>query len=623
VPKPQDARLDIGAGFAQVQCVPLTTTVSWPTNRDGTALPFTPTSFVDVVGGPPIDSLRCGRGSTGVQKGRSTWIGVEYSQTDWFIGTAVLRVERDARTDYVGLRRASDGTWGPEEDQASIRWKVTSGGEAVADPGVAESREGPVVLMGLAPETGVTVSSTYFSERCRPVIVTYPQGGALDARTDGGGDGDSRVTCPANSGVPGDRMWMTATPASSPAIVPMISRAVHGSREAKEWPEAIAAADGRLYMPLNGHKFRSTVPSGPLRLEYCVPLDLTVSTQNRSGGFDLAYRGNDVERFWDLGRGGWPDLIAHDGGCPPLWARPGSTVTVGMTNVGAFAYDLVDGQKTVSVPTDGTRPVVDLRLRAKCASVSVSDRVSAVNAPNCDHDASKYVLGSPVQLHADVPAGGRLDSWSGADKSENVTAWVVVTKDREVTADIHVPNLGERIVNGLSSVAQRIVALGAVMLTGILLMEFTLVKVLGYAMMGASMGLKAVGVSGAGLDGFDRATAIVRAQTGLPSMLGNCLSDWAHGPSLTQTNLATQVGSPAGVFLANQAKDKLLYPKPDSLMTVKDKQGLEWIVNGVDAFGSGSYLENARGQWSGMGSSLGSCMERSTEEQIDPIIKKY
>ena len=625
VPKPLGARLDLGARFAKVRCVPVTTTVKWPRNRDGTVLPLTPTSFVDVVDGAPIDDLRCGRGSTGAPTSTMNRTSDHWSQTDWFIGTAVVRVERDARTDFVGERRDSDGTWTTRNEQASVHWAVTAGGEAVADAGTTGSQLGPVIYLDFAPDSGVSVSASYVDERCRPVRVSYPQGGALNAWTDGSRvSTDSGVTCPTNTGVPGDHMWMTATMSpTTRAIVPIISRATDHGRAREEWPNGIAAADGRIYLKLSDHPTSSMVPSVPLRLEYCVPLDLTVSTQNRAGGFDVAYRGNEEATFWDLGRGGWPDLIAHDGGCPPMWARPGSTVTVGMTNVGAFAYDLVDGQETVSVPTDGTSPVVELRLRAKCASVSVGDRVSAENAPNCDHDASKYVLGSPVQLHADVPAGGRIDSWSGADKSENVTAWVVVTKDREVTADIHVPNLGERILNGLSSVAQRIVALGAVMLTGILLMEFTLVKVLGYAMMGASMGLKAVGVSGAGLDGFDRATAIVRAQTGLPSMLSNCLSAWAHGPSLTQTNLATQVGSPAGVFLANQAKDKLLYPKPDSLMTVKDKQGLEWIVNAADAFGSGSYLENASGQWSSMGSSLGSCMERSTEEQIDPIIKKY
>ncbi|ROS49531.1 hypothetical protein [Frigoribacterium sp. PhB24] len=41
-----------------------------------------------------------------------------------------------------------------------------------------------------------------------------------------------------------------------------------------------------------------------------------------------------------------------------------------------------------------------------------------------------------------------------------------------------------------------------------------------------------------------------------------------------------------------------------------------------NAFGSGSYLNNARDQWSSRGSSLGTFMVDSMKAQVDPIIKR-
>jgi hypothetical protein len=615
VPAYGEPQLIVGANYANVHCVAVTTTVWWPE----TAGPFVPTTFRDVQENKPVDSLRCGRGSSGPSAGASSWFGRPYTQTDWFVGTAVLQAHRsDPRPAYSYTRPSADyQTVRTIKDVASIRWSVDTP-QAVADLGTDGSSEGPVIYLSFTSGDRVAIEATYYTQRCHEMRFSYPQGGAITAYTDGGGEGDSLLPCPENSGVVGDRISMSATPGPEPEIDSIVSVA-RSKSSIKEWPNAVLAADGRLYTNLSGGWTHMTVPTSVVRLEYCVPFDLTVSTANRSGEYDDVYYGSSRANFTDLDAAGWPELIAHDGGCPPMWARPGSTVTVGLTDYGAFGYDLVDGNVTVAVPTDGTGPVVDLRLRAKCATVTVGDRVSTVNPPNCDWDSSKYVLGSPVQLHADVPDGGRLNSWSGADKTENTSAWVMVTKDRVVTADIYKPNLGEKILNGLSSIAQRTVALAATIFTGILLMEMTLVKVLGLAMTGVSMGLKAVGVSGAGLDGFDRATAIVNAQTSLPATFANCLSGWAHGPSLTQTNLATKVGAPSAVFLANQAKDKF-YPKVDKSVT--DKQGIQWVVDAIDAYGSGSYLNDAATQWSSMGSSLGSCMESSLEKQIDPIIRR-
>ena len=618
VPKPRDTVLDIGVVYQEVRCIPVTTSVVLPVDVGG-AQTVTPTTFVDVEGGRPSDALGCGPRHTGPTAGQRTGGTVEHVQTDWFVGTAVLRVERDSYALVQQFLRNGSGERYLAQDQSYVRWGVAEGAEGVAEPGTDTSGKGPVLRLASVPDTGARVVARYVSDTCRPVEVTYPQGGTLETWSDGSRRGDTGVPCPPGTGAVGDSMWMKAAQPAASGIVPIVSRHVYGSREAEEWPEGVTAADGRRYIALPAARAHlSTVPSAPMRLEYCVPLDLRVMTQDREGGFRREDLGAGPYELDALAKGGWADLVAKTGGCPPLWARPGDTVTVGLTDVGAFGYDLVEGERTVAVPTDGSMPVVELRLRAKCARVSVGDRVDLVNAPNCGHDASAFVLGSAVQLQADVPSGGRLNSWSGVDASENATAWVVVTGDRQVSADIHVPNLGERIANGLSSVAQRIVALGVVVLTGIALMEMTLVKVLGMAMTGISMGLKAAGASGAALDGFDRATAIVTAQTALPSMLSGCVSDWAHGPSLTQANLASKVGAAGSVFVANKAAG-LVVPQ----VTIADRQAYDWVVNTVDAFGSGSYLQDARGQWSAMGSSLGGCLETRTEQVIDPIIKKY
>jgi hypothetical protein len=631
VPTPAEGPLVIGANYAVVRCVAVTTTTTLPVSADGTVPAYTPTTFTNVAEGDstPIDDLRCGSRGPSVAKSPSVmqWgaiaLKTPVTQTDWFIGTAVVRAERGEKVTYGSLQVNRNTEYvSPATTVAEIRWSLVDGLEAVADPGTDGSSRGPVLYMEFAPGDRVEIAANYWSDECLPIDFSYPQGGATTTSYDYSAKYSSRVVCPPNSGVRHETVVLRSTTPTPVSVRAIASVGKPTSEDKRQWPQGVQAADGRLYTMLDRNGSIVGTPTSAVRIEYCVPLAVFVHVQQPDGRYHNVLRtGNREGDLADLDDGGWADIIAHDGGCPPLWGRPGSTVTIGLTDYGALGYDLPVGPQTVTIPTNGASPLVGIFLRTKCASLSVSDRVDVVNGPNCDNDPSKYVLGSVVQMQADVEAGGRLNSWSGADKTENRTAWVVMTSDRTVTADIHTPNTGEKILNGLSSVAQRTIALGAVVLTGILLMEATLLKVLGTAMSLVSTGLKAVGVSGKGLDEYDRVTAIVTATTGIPNIYQNCLSNWAHGPKLTDTYLATKVGSAAGVFGVNKAID-FKYPKLKADKSVAERQGVQWVVDSINAFGSGSYLNDARDQWSNMGTSLSHCMVDSMKEQVEPIIKR-
>lgn len=631
VPTPAEGPLVIGANYAVVRCVAVTTTTSLPVSADGTVAAYTPTAFTNVAEGDstPIDDLRCGSRGPSVTKAPSaTQRGVisfkaTFTQTDWFIGTAVVRAERGEKVTYGSLEVNRNTEYvSPATTVAEIRWSLVSGLEAVADPGADGSSRGPVLYMEFAPGDRVAIAADYWSDACRPIRFSYPQGGTTTTSYDFSSKYSSKVVCPNGSGVWGETLVLRSTTPTPSSVRAIASVGKPSYEDKQQWPQGVQAADGRLYTMLDRNGSVIGTPTSDVRIEYCVPLAVFVHIQKSDGRYENVVRtGNREGDLHDLDDGGWADMIAHDGGCPPLWGRPGSTVTIGLTDYGALGYDLPVGPQTVTIPTNGASPEVGIFLRTKCASLSVSDRVEAVNGPNCDNDPSKYVLGSVVQLQADVEAGGRLNSWSGADKTENRTAWVVMTSDRTVTADIHSPNVGEKILNGLSSVAQRTVALAAVVVTGILLIDATLLKILGVAMSLVSTGLKAVGVSGKGLDEYDRVTAIVTATTGIPNIYQNCISNWAHGPKLTDTYLGTKIGSAAGVYATNKAID-FKYPKLKADKSVAERQGVQWVVDSINAFGSGSYLNDARDQWSNMGSSLGTCMVDSMKEQVEPIIKR-
>jgi hypothetical protein len=84
-----------------------------------------------------------------------------------------------------------------------------------------------------------------------------------------------------------------------------------------------------------------------------------------------------------------------------------------------------------------------------------------------------------VQLQADVHGGETFNGWSGADRSEDRYARVIVSSDRSVSVSIDKPSTAQKIGN-FSSI---------------------------------STGLELLGVSGSALDRFDQASAVVVAQT--------------------------------------------------------------------------------------------------------------
>ena len=625
VPTPAEAQLVIGVNYGVVRCVAVTTSTALPISADKTVPAYTPTTFTNVADGDStsIDELRCGSRGPSVDRAVTKGFKSVVTQTDWFIGTAIVRAERADKVEYGSLQvnRNTDDV-SPATTVAEIRWSLVDGLEAVADAGTDGSSRGPVLYMEFAPADRVSIAADYWSDTCRPIQFSYPQGGTTQTSFDYSAKYSSRVVCPNNSGVWGETVVLRSTTPTPSTVRAIASVGRPTSEDTVRWPQGVRAADGRLYTMLSRDGSVIGTPMSDVRIEYCVPLAVYVHVQKPDGRYDNVLRtGNRFGDLSDLDDGGWADIIAHDGGCPPLWGRPGSTVTIGLTDYGSLGYDLPVGPQTVTIPTDGSSPVVGIFLRTKCATLSLGARVAAANGPNCDNDPSKYVLGTVVQMQADVPAGGHLNSWSGTDQTENETSWVVMTGDRSVTADVHTPSVGEKIVNGLSSVAQRTIALGAVVLTGIMLMEATLLKVLGTAMSLVSTGLKAVGVSGKGLDEYDRVTAIVTATTGIPAMYADCISSWAHGPKLTESNIAAKFGTKGGAALANKAIN-FAYPKLKAEKSVTGSQGVQWVVDSIDAFGSGSYLNDARDQWSSMGSTLGTCMVDGMKKQVDPIIKR-
>ena len=618
-----DTKLSVGANYSEVQCVAVTTEASWPA---GTKEAYSPVTYRPTDDRLSIDDLRCGDRSTAAKK-VDTGRDYEYwTQTDWFVGSAVIQPlssNADAELTYYHDNPDPDNH-NPLvfKDATWLTWSADNP-FTVSKEAQVGSADGPVLDLEFAVDQKLTVNANWFDRGCRKVDFAYPQGGEVTVRP------LEHDVCGAGSVINGQKVELIASDAPAGTnIVPVLS-VVDDKWNRADLPTMIPAADGRLYSRqysgVFSPKLTGVIPNSRIRLEYCVPLKLGVYTRNASGNFDKRYAGLSSDYFDSIGMDGWPQMIADDGGCPPMYARPGATVHVGLTALGAYGYKIVSegGGPTITVAKDGSQDGGDIHLEAICFSVARGDRVSADTAPNCPSDSSKYVRGTVVQLQADVHGGETFNGWSGVDQSQERYAWVIANQDRSVSVDIHKPSTAEKIGNFFSSVAQRFIAVGAMIATGLLLAEMALVKVVAFGMAAISTGLHLLGVSGPAMDGFDRATAVVAAPLDTVKLFAGCLGSVAHGPDLTDsTKLSALVASGAGkkvIGLTAEQLGKYLH-KLGFSRAAKATGGLDQVVDLTNAFGSGSYSGDAATSWKNYGSSLNSCMSDGFQSTLDPVI---
>jgi hypothetical protein len=625
VPALKDGPLSVGATYSEVRCVEVTVTASWPVGDTA----FTALSYTDATGSAPIDSLRCGRGSTAPKQFGGNAMFTYYTQTDWFVGSA--RVALTAAHDRIAFTNDPMGVATKNTSYATgdLVWGVAN---PFAEYAAGAGTRGPVLDLEYAADQKLAVSADWYANSCRVVRATLPQGGKLEVRPV-----DGYQVCAEGSALSRQKiaLWVTPQPGGRvlgvlSVVDPKVANPT-STFEDEYFGAFTSASDGRRYWAAtNSDVTMPGPPSSTIRVEYCVPLEVNVYVRTANGGSERKPTGAYWSNFaTGIGFGSWADSITDNGGCPPLYTRPGASVEVGLTQLGSFGYTITNDASgrgpTVAVGADGTMTTAALYLSANCFSVNRGDRVDADTAPNCPQDGSKYVAGSIVQLQADVEGGETFNGWTGADATDERYAWVAVGQaDRSVTVSIDKPSTAQKIGNFFSSVAQRIVAVGATIATGIMLAHMFVVRGIALVMSGVSSVLHTFGVTGADLDRFDRATAIVSAQTSTMEVFANCVGKFAYGQKLTQHSVATQVGGAVAAKAAGLSTEQL-----QSYLTSRGNEGLSkvlgplaYTVDIVNGFGSNPdmYFQDAADSWSSMGSSMASCMETDIEAVVKPII---
>jgi hypothetical protein len=171
-----------------------------------------------------------------------------------------------------------------------------------------------------------------------------------------------------------------------------------------------------------------------------------------------------------------------------------------------------------------------------------------------------------------------------------------------------------------ADVAQRIVSVGVTIGTGLVMAETFVIQVVSLAMTGVSSALHAFGVSGAVLDKFDHGIDVINAQMEMMGLVASCMGSWAHGSSITAIPGNAQAAG-ATDMAVGEITDRVQGRLEQAMEDNNDKDAADamgYIGNMrdiVDGFASNPdmYQQDARGAWSGMASSVGSCMSDGLE----------
>ena len=512
--------------------------------------------------------------------------------------------------------------WPLRTDRATITWATSYGativpsrkrlgGGTITDPVVINqgwdyTTWGPVVALDKLPNTDreVLIAATYVSRECATPTVLNPFGAPYQVRLTPG------MTSVCSKPTEADRyqsVELRAAESDIPALKPVFSFEHSG-----------ASNDGRAYL-----SNPATVSgNSTVALEYCAPLNLTVTLRDDAGTARTLGP-------WEAAR-----LIVDNGGCAPMNSRPAKSVTTSLTVKDAYAHSIVDSPAVMpkfEVDARGVSAPATLNLQINCVSVDVGDRTTRDTPANCPGGAAnRYIKGTIVQFTGEVHDDEGLDGWNGVDEQMGVTAWVSAETDRYVEVDIDYPSVWDKISNGLSGLAQRIVSAAVIVATGIVLAKMMLAKM-------TTAALKSVGtlvaIAGGGdgmLNAMTKADNAVTAVINTVELFSSCINTSAKGTG-TLTALPSSTLTAPGVDGANTAistAESGLEELADNLDANGRTPGgaaAQVLSSGrslVDLFGSNTslYGRDAAQAWTSMGTSLGGCMLTGLEENAHLLL---
>jgi hypothetical protein len=589
----QGVEWQVYARFAQVRCVSVTLvsrSIVSPNFR-----PSEDTAPKGILGEAHETETGCGGVATtrtvrysGSWRYRIVTETTSYLATGWVNVTAPLAVYTpnyaNVGTTYV--------LWESAVGQGAQRLVVNdatgSGTSGITAFGWTAWAYGPSIDLDVATAP-ITISGNWVAESaCHPVNVDTPQGGSYILQPV---YADEPFCEKPNFVVAGQSLTLKAAKAANaPGLTPILS----GSGVPQFSPASVFG--GNAYV-----------------LEYCTPLNLDVRILDDAGRVTNATAAQAAA---------W---MADDGGCPNGWTRPNRTVNTALSPEGAVNYTVpasaqgygpsrtVDAAGLVSGPNR-----VDLKV--VCFTLDVGD-ASITTPGNCPGGASnRFLRGSQVQLQAEE--ADRFDGWNNVDAQQGETAWVIMSANRYVEADIYNYSWYEEIGNALSSVAQRLIAAVVTVATGALLAEAFLVKAAGWALTGTAAILHAAGVNGAAVDGIESAGRIVAAQFDAVSLLASCMTSTATGggtPILTVPSSTTVAPTGGGIDeTIERAKAQLGQQLGAAGINASIPLGSLLGDNGdmIDLFGSGlsGYSANAASSWQSYGSSISECTQRGVQD---------
>ena len=478
-------------------------------------------------------------------------------------------------------------------------------------------------------DNSITITARWVYENCAPVAVSLPQGGSYLLSSFYGDEN----FCERNGELPaGTRGYLRpATIAGSPNLVPFTS--VTGGTVSQE--ELVYLANH----PDVQQGVATVWGGGNYRLEYCASIGLNIQAINDAGQASPL----DPETV--------KKIVLDDGGCPPLYSRPGRTVSTSITVAGQYAYTVVGS-------TDGTGPsrVVDaqgnvsgpnaLNLTINCTTLTL-ENVAATTPGNCPGGASnRYLRGTTVQLQADgIDSDHLFEGWysNTVDASQDQTAWVIMDHDRHAVVGISTRSTAEKIRDGFSSLGQRMLAAVITISTGVSLAELWVAKVAAIGLKLGAAGLRAAGAGGAIADAIDKAGTVVQAQVDLAMLASTCLSNWANGSGQILTLAPSTATTPtlgAGAGLPPNATAQQIFDaaKADLQTRIAAKTGYAGAVpigavlgdtgtfiNVVGGFSQNLslYSGDAKTAWSSYASSMNACMAKGVDQYVKDTYTGY
>ncbi|MDY7542536.1 hypothetical protein [Cryobacterium sp. 5B3] len=607
-------RFQVGAQFSMVKCV--TVTVVSKAIRDYFAARTGEPAGASWAHDGPL--TQCGDVASTTTTSNSALGGYHVvTTTDSMVATGRLHLTT-TEPEYAIM-----GWRGYTGNTASVRWSSSTQQGVVWNGNQGTSGGTEIDLARV--NSAITLTAGWYNTSCKPPIVNLPQGGSYMIAPLSADESYCERAGELPRGQAG--YLLPAAIAGSPNLVPITSLVnASGLDEMAEFGTSQGFFEGRA----------KVYGGGSYRLEYCAPIGLNVRVIDDSGQASAL----DPETA--------KKIVVDDGGCPPLYSRPGRTVTTAVTVAGQYTY-------SVGGSTDGTGPtrVVDaqgnvsgpntLDLTIICYTISGKD-LSATTPGNCPGGAgNRYKRGTTVQLQAEDIEGNRFDGWDYADASRDQTAWVIMDRDRYVEAKIHRYSTREKVGNWFSSISQRMLAAVITVATGVSLAQLMVAKVAAVGLKLAAAGLRAAGAGGAVADAIDKAGTVIQAQVDLAMLATKCLNDWANGKgeilTLPSSNSATPtLGAGAGLGPNATAEDIFNAAKADLQTRIAAKTGYSGAVpigavtsdvgtfmNVVGSFGENLslYGSDAKTNWSSYEASMKACMAEGVDSYVKDTYTGY